>query len=74
MVKKGITTMGIGAVEIFILFALLLGLLIAALAVVTVFQQASKHSNRVSELESRIERLERQLGRTSEPTAPKSRE
>jgi hypothetical protein len=63
--------MGVGEIILF-LFVALLGFLIAVLAVVKLFRQASKHSNRVSELESRVEQLERQLDRASEPSVRKS--
>jgi hypothetical protein len=65
--------MGIGVGEVILfLFVALLGFLIAVLAVVKVLRQASMGGNRVSELESRVERLERQLDRASEPAVRKS--
>jgi hypothetical protein len=65
--------MGLGMGEVILfLFVALLGFLIAVRAVVNVFRQSSKHSNRVSELESRVEQLERQLDHASEPTVRKS--
>jgi hypothetical protein len=64
--------MGLGAPEIIIIIVSLL--ILSAAVVGWVLWKVLKRNDRVSELESRLERLERQLGRTSEPTAPKRRD
>jgi hypothetical protein len=64
--------MGLGTPEIIIIIVSLL--ILSAAVVGWVLWKVLKRNDRVSELESRLERLERQLGRTSEPTAPKRRD
>jgi hypothetical protein len=72
-----IVVYGIGATEILILLILFLFFLPAvAVGVVlwVVFKGRNRNPDRIDVVESRLERLERQLDRQSEPSAPKTRD
>jgi hypothetical protein len=68
---------GLGATELLIFLILFLFFLPAvAVGVVlwVVFKGRNRNPDRIDIVESRLERLERQLDRQSEPTVPKTRE